>query len=84
MSAAVISVYDGTESLAHTDGLRPVYVDAFCPPPWNEDKAQVEEFAVRLRLGIRRVPPSPHWSPPSSSAPSPPVGSLTCQRAHNR
>ncbi|MFJ1730247.1 GNAT family N-acetyltransferase [Streptomyces sp. NPDC088254] len=54
MRTTTISVCDGAELLAHADGLRSVYVDAFCAPPWNEDEAKAEEFTARLTVNVRR------------------------------
>jgi len=51
---ADLHVFRGTGLLAHTDALRSVYVEAFCPPPWNEDEERADEFVGRLPANTRR------------------------------
>lgn len=52
--ATDIRVVRGDDLLAHTHGLYSVYLDAFCAPPWNEEREKAVEFAGRLPTEVRR------------------------------
>jgi len=49
-----IRILRGDALLAHTDGLRSVYIDAFCAPPWNEDREKAAAFVDRLAGNSKR------------------------------
>ncbi|MFD7708651.1 GNAT family N-acetyltransferase [Streptomyces sp. NPDC059786] len=49
-----VRVFEGQDLRAHFPDLHSVYVDAFCAPPWNEDKERAVEFTGRLSDSIRR------------------------------
>ncbi|MFD8371520.1 GNAT family N-acetyltransferase [Streptomyces sp. NPDC059688] len=52
--AADIRVFRGEDVLAHSEGLRAVYLDAFGTPPWNEDEEQATVFLRRLADDVKR------------------------------
>ncbi|MFJ8588987.1 GNAT family N-acetyltransferase [Streptomyces sp. NPDC093595] len=52
--AAVIRVVSGRRLLAHPEGVRAVYADAFGGPPWSEGPEQADAYLERLADDVRR------------------------------
>ncbi|WP_326697542.1 GNAT family N-acetyltransferase [Streptomyces sp. NBC_01754] len=44
----------GREVSARADGIRQVYADAFCAPPWNEDASAADRYTDRLATDTAR------------------------------
>lgn len=42
--STTIRMYDDKAVLAHADGIRTAYVEAFCAPPWDEDTAKADAY----------------------------------------
>ncbi|MET8635246.1 GNAT family N-acetyltransferase [Streptomyces sp. NPDC004074] len=49
-----IRVFTDDRLLGQAAALRSVYAEAFCAPPWNEDRSRAFEFADRLTVNARR------------------------------
>ncbi|WP_419996962.1 GNAT family N-acetyltransferase [Streptomyces boninensis] len=52
--APAVQLVSGQRLLSHLDGVRAVYTDAFCAPPWNEDAGQADIYLQRLVSDVDR------------------------------
>ncbi|MEV1012040.1 GNAT family N-acetyltransferase [Streptomyces sp. NPDC049881] len=52
--SAVVRQVSAARLLAETEGVRRVYRDAFCTPPWNETPERADAYARRLTADTAR------------------------------
>ncbi|MFR9725113.1 GNAT family N-acetyltransferase [Streptomyces sp. MS19] len=52
--SAVVRQVSAARLLAETEGVRQVYRDAFCTPPWNETPERADAYARRLTADTAR------------------------------